>query len=119
MFAQEAIDFLVSRIQQQSNLDGVPLSDVELQMLRWSENEPEGVRGQELNDQFEAEYESGEYENKISGLLSRAYQHDQTNPANRARWANVGEALKGRDFYLLVMLDNARTAKSLIAQVLF
>ncbi len=108
MLAHEAIGFLVSRIQEQSQLEGVPLSDVEIQMLRWSEVEPDGIHNPALIENFETQYDSEEYEEKISGLASRAFQKDQTDPRTKALWDDLSQALKGRDYYVLVMLPGSR-----------
>lgn len=105
MRAQDAITFLIERIDEQALRDGVQLSDVERRMLRWSEVEPGGINDPALNDQFEAECDSDEYEEKISNLLSRAYEHDKNDSRRNSQWDDAKNALKGHDYYLLVMLQ--------------
>jgi hypothetical protein len=50
MLTQDALDVLVAKVDGQAKLEGAALSSIELQMLRWSEVEPDGVRDQGLND---------------------------------------------------------------------
>ena len=107
MLAQDAVNLLISRIEQQASHDNVALSDLERKMLRWSEIEPDGLCDGELNDRFESEYDSDEYETKISGLLKRAYQRDSSNPDRESEWDDIRRALEGHDYYLIVLLAQA------------
>lgn len=106
-----ALEFIALRVEHQSILKGAPLSDIEKKMLRWSEIEPGAVNDPAVSEQFESDYDSCEYEAKITSLLSAAYRSDEGNPKNRQQWREAREALDSHDFYLLVMLENARTEK--------
>lgn len=64
----------------------------------------------ELNAAFEAEYDSAEYESKVSKLMRRAYTRLRKGdpPAARTWDESIHELSKG-DHYLLVLFGNART----------
>jgi hypothetical protein len=111
MNPSEALDFFALKVEHQSILNGAPLSDIEKKMLRWSEIEPGAVNDPAVSEQFESNYDSGEYEAKITSLLSAAYRLDEGIPRNRQQWREAREALDSHDFYLLVMLESARTEK--------
>ena len=105
MRSQDAITFLVAKLEEQARLDGVLMSDVERRMLRWSEVEPDGVHDLALNEQFASDCDTDEYEAKIALLLSRARDRDSRDPIQKSRWRDAKAALKGHDYYLMVMLD--------------
>jgi hypothetical protein len=59
-----------------------------------------------LNDDFEAEYDSDEYEAKISRLLHHAYYRlRKENDAARKNWDLAIRCLRRGDHYLLVTWD--------------
>ena len=72
MQVREAKDFLVQQTAEQAQLEGVPFSDLERRMMYFTEIEEMPEDPIKLNEEFEAEYDSDEYEAKISGLLHRA-----------------------------------------------
>lgn len=112
MLAHDAVNFLVSRIQEQSKVEGIALSDLETKMLRWSEVEPDGIHDLAVVEEFETQYDSDEYEAKISGLLRRAREADRQDGAGKMVWDQVSEALARHDYYLIVMLDQSSHAKA-------
>jgi hypothetical protein len=60
----------------------------------------------ELNDEFEAQYDTAEYEAKISGLLHHAYNRLKVQDPNRARdWDQSIRTLRKGDHYILVLWD--------------
>jgi hypothetical protein len=74
MRIREAKDFLVQQTAEQAAIEGVPLSDLEKRMMYFTESGYVPEDPIALNDEFEAQYDSGEYEQKISKLLKHAYQ---------------------------------------------
>lgn len=54
-------------------LDGVSLSDLEKRMMYFTESDDATEDAAQLNDEFEAEYETAAYEAKVSKLLHHAY----------------------------------------------
>lgn len=91
---------------EQAALENVPLSDLEKRMMYFVENDPTSCSDPlELNDEFEAQYDTGEYEAKIRGLLRRAYKRlKNEDPAKLRNWDDAVQALRGGDHYLPVML---------------
>ena len=60
----------------------------------------------ELNAAFEGEYDSAEYEVKISKLMSHAYARlKKEDPSSARIWVDSVQELRKGDHYLLVFLD--------------
>ena len=108
MKAREAKDFLVAQTAEQAALEGVPLPDLEKRMMYFTESGYVPEDPIKLNEEFEAEYDSDEYEAKISRLLHHAYQRlPKENDAVRKNWDLAIKCLRRGDHYLLVMWDLA------------
>jgi hypothetical protein len=86
----------------------VPLSDLEKRMMHFTESAGASEDPIKLNEEFEAEYDSDEYEAKISRLLHHAYRRlRKDNDAARKNWDLAIRCLRRGDHYLLVMWDLA------------
>ena len=105
MNAKEAKDFLVQQTAEQAALENVPLSELEKKMIYFVENDVTSCANPlELNDEFEAQYDTTEYEAKIGRLLHNAYKRLKTEEPEKARnWDVAMRALYGGDHYLLVL----------------
>jgi len=106
---KQAKDFLVEQTVEQAALDGVPLADVEKRMMYFTESDPASCDNPiELNDEFEAEFQTKEYEAKISRLLHHAYRRlKKENPERARNWEQAIQTLRKGDHYLLVMVDQS------------
>ena len=62
--ARSAMDFLVSAITAEAELQGMPLLPVERKMLWFSETVPTLPDIMHVNDVFDREYDQTEYEKK-------------------------------------------------------
>ena len=105
MQVNEAKDVLVNEIARQASLEGNPLSNLERRMLYFTESGdcPEDVF--ELNEAFEAEYDTSEYEKRISGLAKSACQRlKKENSAGAQVWDQAVKKLNEGDHYILVMV---------------
>jgi hypothetical protein len=104
MQVREAKDFLVRETAEQARIEGVPLSELEKRMMYFVENEEMSEDPIALNEEFESEYDTDEYEAKIHRLLHRAYARvKKENPATARQWKEaIGELSKG-DHYLPVL----------------
>jgi hypothetical protein len=61
-----------------------------------------------LNDEFEAQYDSPEYEAKMSRLLQHAYSRlEAENPERKRVWYQSIRELRKGDHYVLVLWDAA------------
>ena len=101
-----AKDFLVRQTAEQAALENVPLSDLEKRMVYFTETDECPEDPIALNDAFEAEYDTDEYEAKISRLLHHAYGRlRKENDAVRKNWDLAIKCLRRGDHYLLVMWD--------------
>jgi len=106
MRVQEAKDFLAAQVEEQATLEGVLLSHLEKRMMYFTESGYVPEDPIKLNEVFEAEYDSDEYEAKSSRLLHHAYQRlRKENDATRKNWELAIKCLRRGDHYLLVMWD--------------
>ena len=103
--SRAALEFLVSRIVAEARRRNVPLSDVERDMLYFSETDWTLPNISEVNDQFEAEYNEVEYEVKITRLISSIWERGPSeNPQELDGWRDALEILGKEDRYLLLMV---------------
>jgi hypothetical protein len=104
MRVREAKDFLVDRIKQQAMLEEVPLSDVEIDMLYFTEQGGLSEKIQKAAEEFDQLYDMAEYERKISRLMKHAYAEiKKQDPAAKAIWDSAIRCLRKGDHYILVM----------------
>ncbi|HEY6944638.1 MAG TPA: hypothetical protein VI431_05820 [Candidatus Acidoferrum sp.] len=102
----EAKDFLVQQTAEQAALENVPLSDLEKRMMYFTETDECPEDPIALNEAFEAEYSTEEYEAKISSLLRHAYKRVRKDDIQKSRtWDSAIKRLRRGDNYLLVMWD--------------
>jgi hypothetical protein len=67
--AREAKEFLVEKIVDEAEREGVPLSEVERKMLYFSETGWTLPDIWEVNAAFDRDYDAAAYEDKIAGLI--------------------------------------------------
>jgi hypothetical protein len=105
-----AKQFLLSRLSEQANHDGVALDAIERRMFLFSESS--GRPDLEANETFDNDYDSSAYESKVAKLLGRAYANDKKTEGNKASWEAALRALGREDFYGLVMIDQAKIPRA-------
>jgi hypothetical protein len=106
MQVREAKDFLVEQTAEQAQLEGVPLSDLEKRMMYFTESGYVPEDPIALNEEFEAQYDTQEYEQKLAKLLEHAYKRvSEDSEAKRKIWDDAIDALRAEDHYLLVLWD--------------
>jgi hypothetical protein len=107
MNTKQAKDFLVQQTAEQAALDNVPLSDIEKRMMYFTESDNASCGNPlEVNDEFEAEYDTAEYETKISRLLHHAYDRlKEETPERKRMWDLAVRELRKGDHYFLVLWD--------------
>jgi hypothetical protein len=71
--AREAKEFLVSKIADEAQREGAPLSEVERKMLYFTENYWTLPDMMEVNEAFDRDYDAAEYEKKIAQLVRHAH----------------------------------------------
>lgn len=91
----------------------MPLADVEKRMMYFTESDAASCDNPiELNDEFEAQCETKEYETKISRLLHHAYKRlKEENPERMRNWDQAIRTLRKGDHYLLVMVDQSSESR--------
>jgi hypothetical protein len=114
MQVSEAKDFLVKQTAEQAQLEGVPLSDLEKRMMYFTESAEASEDPIKLNEEFEGQYDTDEYETKVSGLLKRAHARVKKDGAESLRlWEESVRLLRKGDHYILVLLDVRPTMGSI------
>lgn len=101
----EAVGFLSSRAAEEARRDSTPLTDAEIRQLSFTE---ETATAKEIAAAgvFDDSNDRGEFEERISKLLRKAYKHDVKNGL-QLTWQRHLEALRNHDVYILVMVDQA------------
>ena len=103
-----AKQFLISKVLQEAQSSHVPLSEIERKMLYFTEAHPSLPDILEVNAEFERDYNTNEYEEKIADLLKKARTRDnQTTPTQEQAWKDALDALQKEDHYILVMVSQA------------
>jgi hypothetical protein len=107
MKTKQAKDFLVQQTTEQATRENIPLSDIEKRMMYFTESDATSCDNPvELNDEFEAQYNTPEYEAKISRLLHRADERLKGEDPGRVReWNLAIRTLRRGDHYILVLWD--------------
>lgn len=102
---EAAKEFLKTRIVAEAVEEHVSLSDAEIATLTYSE--PRASESErELADAVDVTVGADAYEQKIAGLLRRAYNHDAERGL-RSDWDRSLRALRYEDLYVLVMVRSA------------
>ena len=105
-FAAKA--FFVDRIVARANEERKPLTRAEAYQLNWTEVEPGCETVPELDAEFERETNSADYEEKIKGLIERAYLADvDADPGAIDRYRAAYDLLSKHDHYVLIMIGDA------------
>lgn len=106
--AREAKEFLVSRIVQEAQQEGVSLSEVECKMLYFAETAWTLPDIMEVSDEFDRTYDQGEYEQKIADLVRNAGKRAlKENREEYGRWWDAIRMVSKEDHYILVMIRRA------------
>jgi hypothetical protein len=120
MKTKQAKDFLVQQTTEQATRENIPLSVIEKRMMYFTESDaPSCDNPVELNDEFEAQYNTPEYETKISRLLHHAYERLKGEDPERVRQWNVAiRTLRRVDHYILVLWDTKPPSEHPIRETL-
>jgi hypothetical protein len=109
MNIREAKDFLVQQTAQQASVENVPFSDLEKRMMYFTESDGMTEDPVELNNAFEAEYDTAEYETKIGKLMAHAYSRlKKENPQSVRAWDEAVQELRKGDNYILLLLRDSQ-----------
>jgi hypothetical protein len=108
----EAKEFFVAKIVEQAQREGTSFSELERKMLYFTETgsdaKPEYM---EVIAQFSEQYDDSKYEQKVGGLLKRAFETDLKQATDRTEaqdtWRSAFELLRTEDHYILVMIEQA------------
>lgn len=100
-----AKEYLAGRIVAEAQREGAPLSDVERKMLYFSETGWTLPGILEVNAEFERDYDTDAYEEKIAGLVCAL--RERATDEEQASWDDAVIKLSEGDHYLLVLIGGA------------
>jgi hypothetical protein len=104
MRLREAKDFLVTQAAEQAAFEGAPLSDLEKRMMYFTESDGAIEDPSTLNEEFDGQYDSEEYESRISKPLHHPHARAKKENTRTARpWSEAIRALSKDDHDLLVL----------------
>ena len=107
---RDAKEYMVRRILAQAKQDGVPLSDVERDMLYFSETDWTLPNMMAISQDFDQNYDQDEYESKIGKIILRIRNQPDSNLDDS--WDEAVHRLLNEDHYLLVLIDGASRSSS-------
>ncbi len=105
---EAAKDYLAERIIAEAVRQDVALSSVEREMLYFTEDFSKPM--EEVNEAFDREYDSDEYEAKI-GSLVRSLESRNT-PEEQEKWDEAVLKLSEGDHYLPVLINGAAPSQT-------
>lgn len=106
--AQEAKEFLIGRIVEEAQREGVPLSEVERKMLFSYETGWTLPDIAAIKEAFDRDCDQAEYERKIAKLIRNARAYRSARDSSEAQaWSNAIRTLSSEDHYLLAMIGKA------------
>lgn len=106
----QARQFLVDRVVDEAKREGVPLTDVEIRMLAFSEASA-SPEDKDAAAVFKRDYDDEQYEGKITLMLRTVYERD-IESGMKADWDQSLDELLEEDMYLFVMLEKAGIVKT-------
>ena len=104
----DAKRFVMGKVLEQAEREGITLTNAERHMLAWSESDPEVTADAVLAEALAQEMSDEAFESKVSGLIRRAFEREVAADKNaksvyREARAKLGEG----DHYIVVMMDEA------------
>lgn len=107
-----AKDFLVDKIVSEAARQDIPLSNVEREMLYWTEDDLLSPHMLQIAEELARECSDQEYEAKIGSLVQSLQSH--LTPEERDLWDDAVPQLCEGDHYLLVLIGAAAPKQPLI-----
>jgi len=104
---RDAKEYLIGQILAQADRDGISLSDVEREMLYFSETGWTLPNMMVISQDFDRDYNQDEYEAKIAGVIRHVRDHG-SGRHDDGGWSEAVKRLRAEDHYLLVLIDEAR-----------
>ncbi|MFZ0957492.1 MAG: hypothetical protein WAN60_14185 [Candidatus Sulfotelmatobacter sp.] len=105
---REAKEFLISQIVEEAQQENIPLSEVERKMLYFTESGWTLPDIMTVNEDFDREYDEGEYEHKIAKLVAKADKRIRKGARDDYdKWWAAIRFLEREDHYILVMIRSA------------
>lgn len=107
---REAKLFLASRIAEEAEREGVPLSEVERKVLYYSESGWTLPDMEEVSEAFRRQYDRRQFERRMARLIRRARSRLRAGDKGEFELWNrsIRELQSGEDHYLLSLIAGAQ-----------
>jgi hypothetical protein len=104
---RDAKEMLIDQIVAEAERVDVPLSELEVKMLYFTETGGTLPDMIEVNAAFERAYDNDAYEEKIAGLVRSMYARGDRSEQEIEAWNDAVVRLSGGDHYLNLLIDGA------------
>ncbi len=105
---REAKVFLASRIADEADREGIPLTEIERKMLYFSESGWTLPEMAEVKAVFDRDYDRGLFETRMARLIRRARSRLMGgDKAEYETWQWAIQELRGQDHYVLALIAAA------------
>ena len=118
----DAFDFFVSRIKKQADKSSIVLSDLEINMLRFSVETTNESLLQQF-ERFNKEVNGNEYEKKIVRLLREAFESELSEALKgaqehiRNQYIEASKKLREKDNYITIMIDQVIKQQGFLSRI--
>jgi hypothetical protein len=104
---EEALEFLVSKIANEAEMQGCPLNDHERKALKYAADEPSTEWGLDWDKVRGSEWEGAEFETQMTALLKSAYERDKTAGEDIARYKSASRMIEGEPYWIVAISTKA------------
>jgi hypothetical protein len=105
---REAKEFLASRIVDEAEREGTPLSEIERKMLYFSEVGWTLPDMMQVSDEFDRQYDQNDYEHRVAQLIAELDRRLRKDSQPEYQdWRSAAQFLKRKDHYINVMIGQA------------
>ena len=104
---EEAKDYLAGKISSKAEREGMPLSELERNMLYFSEGDWAIPEKKAMREEFNRNYDLNEFREKISELVRQIQANvEDHGELEKKAWDDAVRRLSGRGHYLLSMMHS-------------
>ena len=104
---EDAMEFLVSRIASEAEMQGCPLNEHERQALKFAADEPSTEWGLDWDKVRGSESEGAEFEKQMSCLLKNAYERDKKAGEDTSRYKSACRMIEGEPYWIVAISAKA------------
>lgn len=104
---EEAMDFLVTKIANEAEMQGCPLNDHERKALKFAADEPSTEWGLDWDQVRGSEWEGAEFEKQMTALLKAAYERDKKSGEDTGRYKSASRMIEEDPYWIVAISCHA------------